>query len=147
MGDVTSYFQQTHQGFLIEGSLIHISGDTVIDNGVVTADMIQAGAITADAIYQAGYRVKNITIITGVVNAPLGTHPVEDCTRLPIPDGYTPAQCVFCAYSTGNVNSFGNAVMMEDSDGYARVCVYPYNGVDPNVTNSMGIKYKVVGIK
>ena len=56
MGDVTSYFQQTHTGFYIEGSLIHIKAGTpstvgtLIDSNVITNGMIQAGAVTADKI-------------------------------------------------------------------------------------------------
>ena len=57
MGDVTSYFQQTHDGFLIEGSLIRIkannaqgTGGTVIDGNVIARDMIQANAIDATKI-------------------------------------------------------------------------------------------------
>lgn len=57
LNEATSYFQQTHQGFLIEGSLIHIkannaqgTGGTVIDGNVIANGMIQTNAITADKI-------------------------------------------------------------------------------------------------
>ena len=57
LNDATSYFQQTHSGFYIEGSLIHIkannaqgTGGTLIDGNVIASGMIQAGAITSEKI-------------------------------------------------------------------------------------------------
>ena len=146
LGDVTSYFQQSHQGFLIEGSLIHISGDTLIDNGVVTADMIQAGAITADAIYQAGYKVKNITFITGNVAC---STTVDQWVKIPIPNDYTPQQCVVTLTSVVNTHVknlvFDTCVK---SDGYTYVMLLNvYRNPGQPSTSSVSIRYQTVGIK
>lgn len=69
MGDVTSYFQQTHTGFYIEGSLIHIkannaqgTGGTLIDGNVIASGMIQAGAITTEKLAAGAVTADKITI-------------------------------------------------------------------------------------
>ena len=48
--DVSSWFQQDHKGFYIQGSLINIDGTTKIGNNVISKNMIQSNAITADKI-------------------------------------------------------------------------------------------------
>lgn len=48
--DVSSWFQQSHTGFYIKGSLINIDGTTKIGNNVITKNMIAANAVTADKI-------------------------------------------------------------------------------------------------
>lgn len=146
MGDVTSYFQQTHQGFLIEGSLIHISGNTVFDKGVITADMLQAGCITADAIYQAGYKVKNVTFITGTVSCPTT---IDQWIRIPIPTDYTPDQCIVILTSVINTVvknlEFDTCVQ---SDGYTYVMLRNvYYNPGQSAQYYVAIRYQTVGIK
>ena len=46
--DVSSWFQQDHKGFYIQGSLINIDGTTKIGNNVISKNMIQSNAVTAD---------------------------------------------------------------------------------------------------
>ena len=48
--DVSSWFQQDHTGFYIKGSLINIDGTTKIGNNIITKNMIQTGAVTADKL-------------------------------------------------------------------------------------------------
>lgn len=47
-GDMTSYLQQDHTGFYIKGSLVNIDGTTKIGNNIITNNMIQSNAVTAD---------------------------------------------------------------------------------------------------
>ena len=47
-GDVSSWLQQDHTGFYIKGSLIQIDATTVIGNSIISSNMIQTGAVTAD---------------------------------------------------------------------------------------------------
>lgn len=148
LDDATSYFQQTHQGFLIEGSLIHISGNTLIDNGIITADMLQAGCITADAIYQAGYKVKNITFLTGIINIPRTS---DAWYEIPRPNGYTAAECISMAYDTVNPNvASGNAYCTVDVDmdqnGITRVKLREIRNQPQDITN-IPVRYKTIGIK
>ena len=126
MGDVTSYFQQTHQGFLIEGSLIHISGNTVFDNGVITADMLQAGCITADAIYQAGYKVKNILFSTGTFRVPTdsGSRYYYAYERVPIPNEASYSQSICNAYAISRSDGTRvNIDKVEYQTGEVMVCI------------------------
>lgn len=60
--DVSSWFQQDHTGFYIKGSLINIDGTTKIGNNIITRDMIQTAAITADKIH-----VDSLSAISAVI--------------------------------------------------------------------------------
>ena len=46
--DVINQINISENGVLIDGSKVHITGDTLFDNNVITRGMIQAGAVTAD---------------------------------------------------------------------------------------------------
>lgn len=47
-GDVISQINLDKTGATIDGKLLHVTGDTVIEKNVIAKGMIQAGAITAD---------------------------------------------------------------------------------------------------
>ncbi len=61
-GDMTSYLQQDHTGFYIKGSLISIDGTTKIGNNVITKDMIQSKAVTAEKM-----GVSSLSAITATI--------------------------------------------------------------------------------
>ena len=61
-GDMTSYLQQDHTGFYIKGSLISIDGTTKIGNNVITKDMIQSKAVTAEKM-----DVSSLSAITATI--------------------------------------------------------------------------------
>lgn len=46
--NIISSINLSKEGIQISGNLIHVTGDTVFDNNVITKGMIQAGAVTAD---------------------------------------------------------------------------------------------------
>lgn len=48
--EVITQINLSKEGVQINGKLIHITGDTVIDGNVITSEMIQASAVTADKI-------------------------------------------------------------------------------------------------
>lgn len=48
--EVITQINLSEEGVQINGKLIHITGDTVIDGNVITSEMIQASAVTADKI-------------------------------------------------------------------------------------------------
>ena len=60
--DVSSWFQQDHTGFYIKGSLIDIDGTTRIGNNIITRNMIQSAAISADKI-----AVDSLSAISAVI--------------------------------------------------------------------------------
>ena len=60
--DVSSWFQQDHSGFYIKGSLINIDGTTKIGNNIITKNMIQTGAVTADKL-----SVSSLSAISAVI--------------------------------------------------------------------------------
>ena len=60
--DVSSWFQQDHTGFYIKGSLINIDGTTKIGNNIITKNMIQTGAVTADKL-----SVSSLSAISAVI--------------------------------------------------------------------------------
>lgn len=47
-GDIINQINISENGVLIDGSKVHITGDTLFDHNVITRGMIQAGAVTAD---------------------------------------------------------------------------------------------------
>lgn len=49
-GDVINQINVSDESILIDGKKVHITGDTVFDNNVITKGMIQAGAVTADKL-------------------------------------------------------------------------------------------------
>lgn len=61
-GDMTSYLQQDHTGFYIKGSLINIDGTTKIGNNIITKDMIQSKAVTAEKM-----DVNSLSAITSTI--------------------------------------------------------------------------------
>ena len=61
-GDVSSWLQQDHTGFYIKGSLIDIDGTTRIGNNVITRNMIQTAAVSADKI-----AVDSLSAISAVI--------------------------------------------------------------------------------
>ena len=61
-GDMTSYLQQDHTGFYIKGSLINIDGTTKIGDNVITKDMIQSKAVTAEKM-----DVSSLSAITATI--------------------------------------------------------------------------------
>lgn len=61
-GDMTSYLQQDHTGFYIKGSLINIDGTTKIGDNVITKDMIQSKAVTAEKM-----DVESLSAITATI--------------------------------------------------------------------------------
>lgn len=60
--DVSSWFQQDHTGFYIKGSLINIDGTTKIGNNIITQNMIQTAAVSADKI-----SVDSLSAISAVI--------------------------------------------------------------------------------
>lgn len=60
--DMTSYLQQDHTGFYIKGSLINIDGTTKIGDNVITKDMIQSKAVTAEKM-----DVESLSAITATI--------------------------------------------------------------------------------
>lgn len=148
LDDATSYFQQTHQGFLIEGSLIHISGNTLIDNGVVTADMLQAGCITADAIYQAGYKVKTIVFTSGLINIPKDASFFNgQAVEIPRPDGFSISECVFNAFGYTNQNGAGIPHVYVDANGVPRAIINTYYSRGGITPDNIPIYYRTIGIR
>lgn len=63
-GDMTSYLQQDHTGFYIKGSLINIDGTTKIGDNVITKDMIQSKAVTAEKM-----DVSSLSAITATIGS------------------------------------------------------------------------------
>lgn len=61
-GDMTSYLQQDHTGFYIKGSLVNIDGTTKIGDNVITKDMIQSKAVTAEKM-----DVESLSAITATI--------------------------------------------------------------------------------
>ena len=61
-GDVSSWLQQDHTGFYIKGSLIDIDGTTRIGNNIITSNMIQTAAVTANKI-----SVDSLSAISAVI--------------------------------------------------------------------------------
>nr|DAT45672.1 MAG TPA: tail protein [Caudoviricetes sp.] len=61
-GDMTSYLQQDHTGFYIKGSLINIDGTTKIGSNIITKDMIQSKAVTAEKM-----DVESLSAITATI--------------------------------------------------------------------------------
>ena len=47
-GDVISQINLDETGATIDGKLLHVTGDTVIEKNVIAKGMIQAGAVTTD---------------------------------------------------------------------------------------------------
>lgn len=47
-GDVINQINVSDESILIDGKKIHITGDTVFDNGVIVQGMLAAGSVTAD---------------------------------------------------------------------------------------------------
>lgn len=47
-GEIISQINLSKEGVQIDGKLLHVTGDTLFENNVVTKGMIQAGAVTAD---------------------------------------------------------------------------------------------------
>ena len=95
MGDVTSYFQQSHAGFFIKGSLIKIDGDTVIGNNIITQDMIQSNAISAGKI--AAGAITGEKIAAGAVTADKMTIGSSTGARLVLTNN------LLCVYDSNNV--------------------------------------------
>ena len=60
--DMTSYLQQDHTGFYIKGSLVNIDGTTKIGDNVITKDMIQSKAVTAEKM-----DVESLSAITATI--------------------------------------------------------------------------------
>ena len=61
-GDMMSYLQQDHTGFYIKGSLVNIDGTTKIGNNIITNNMIQSNAVTADKL-----DVSSLSAITATI--------------------------------------------------------------------------------
>lgn len=61
-GDMSSWLQQDHTGFYIKGSLIDIDGTTRIGNNIITRNMIQSAAVSADKI-----AVDSLSAISAVI--------------------------------------------------------------------------------
>ena len=59
---VMSAITQYSGGTRIDGKLLHITGDALFDNNIITKRMIQAGAITADKM-----QVDSLSTITGTI--------------------------------------------------------------------------------
>lgn len=49
-GDVINQINVSPESILIDGSKVHVTGDTIFDNNVITNGMIQAGAISTDKL-------------------------------------------------------------------------------------------------
>nr|DAE53971.1 MAG TPA: tail protein [Bacteriophage sp.] len=60
--EVITQINLSKEGVQINGKLIHITGDTIIDGNVITSEMIQASAITADKL-----SVDSLSAITGTI--------------------------------------------------------------------------------
>lgn len=65
-GDVINQINVSDESILIDGKKVHITGDTVFDNNVITKGMIQAGAVTADKLAAADITLGKDTA-TGVI--------------------------------------------------------------------------------
>ena len=50
LGDMSSWLQQDHTGFYIKASLVDIDATTRIGNNIISSNMIQTSAVTADKI-------------------------------------------------------------------------------------------------
>lgn len=62
LGDMTSYLQQDQTGFYIKGSLINIDGTTKIGDNIITNNMIQSNAVTAEKL-----NVSSLSAITATI--------------------------------------------------------------------------------
>ena len=61
-GDVISQINLDKTGATIDGKLLHVTGDTVIEKNVIAKGMIQAGAVTADKL-----DVSSLSAITATI--------------------------------------------------------------------------------
>ncbi len=62
--DVVSQINLSKEGVQIDGKLVHVTGDTLFDDNIVTNKMLQAGAVTADKV-----SVDKLSAITANVGA------------------------------------------------------------------------------
>jgi predicted nucleic acid-binding Zn-ribbon protein len=73
----------------ISATLAEIKGKLTadqIDAGIISADKITTGTLRAELIYAAGYRVKAVAMVKGIV---------AHKSTIPLPDGYIEEQCVW----------------------------------------------------
>lgn len=61
-GDVSSWLQQDHTGFYIKGSLVDIDATTRIGNNIISGNMIQSAAVTADKM-----SVSSLSAISAII--------------------------------------------------------------------------------
>ena len=145
--EVSSFLSQTATGFYIQGDLIHITGNTLIDNGVVTADMIQAGAITADAIYQAGYKVKNIIVLSGLISISKDASFFNNMAKvIPRPSEYTIDQCIFNAFGYSDTWGIVTPYVFQENGEY-KVVPQDFKSKTGTIPNTVKIAYRTVGFK
>lgn len=64
-GDVINQINISDESILIDGSKVHVTGDTVFDSNVIVNDCIQAGAISADKLAATDITIGDNTI-TGI---------------------------------------------------------------------------------
>ena len=60
--EIVSRINLTPAGTRIDGKLLHVTGDALFDNDVITKGMIQAGAVTADKM-----QVDSLSSITATI--------------------------------------------------------------------------------
>lgn len=61
-GDVINQINLSKESILIDGKKVHITGDTVFDNNIITKGMIQAGAVSADKLAATSISALGLTI-------------------------------------------------------------------------------------
>lgn len=66
-GDVLTQLNLSPAGATIDGRLLHVTGDTLIDGNLITQKMIQAGAITADKLAAQDITIGGTNTTTGIV--------------------------------------------------------------------------------
>ena len=135
---IVSRLNLSPNGILIDGKLIHVTGDTIFDNDVITSGMLKAGAISADIIYQAGYKVKSCIMTRGQAG---------DGTYVPLPSGYTIDQCaIMCAGGVPNSSGSGITPNINSIDPMSgMVTSYTYNLGSTRLAGS--VYFVVIGVK
>jgi len=143
-GSLISQINVCPEAITLDSKLIHIKGDTLIDDNVIVGRMLAAESITADKIKAGSIKADNIeanSIILGKIalnalnNNTVLVKGIIDCYgTIPLPDGYTQDQCIYGVTVKPPSNASPNSaweelnyetrkvVAMYDNNGFYRTC-------------------------
>lgn len=98
-GDVISQINLDKTGTTIDGKLLHVTGDTVIEKNVIAKGMIQAGAVTTDNLAAGSVTADKIkTGSLSAISATIGTlRSSTSGARMELTDN------LICIYDSNNV--------------------------------------------